>query len=98
MAGTLRSLGRASRLLRTNNPASLQQQRFAGDLPVHPNKYVEEWATKREHVEETFLFNRKNLQNVVIYALAVPALIYTVTVKEFHKTDKKYERPEREYL
>lgn len=34
--------------------AGLQQQRQAGNLPVKANKYVEDWGTKREHIEETY--------------------------------------------
>lgn len=34
--------------------AGLQQQRLVGNLPVKPNKYIEAWGTKREHIEETF--------------------------------------------
>jgi len=54
----------------------LQQQRFAGDLPVKTNKYVEDLATKRENIEHEFKWNSRTLTNIAIFAGVVPFVIY----------------------
>ena len=41
------SLGQAGRALRLSPPLNGQQQRFAGQLPVKPNKHIEEWGSYR---------------------------------------------------
>lgn len=39
---------------RCSAPRLLSAPPSAGNLPVKPNKYVEEWGTRREHVENEF--------------------------------------------
>ena len=55
----------------------LQQRRFAGDLPVKPNKYLEQWATRREHVENDFKWNGRTLSTLAIFGFGVPYVIYS---------------------
>ena len=54
MSGLYRHVGKAHQLIGRHGPASHQQKRFIGDLPVKPNKYIEAWGTYRENVEYTF--------------------------------------------
>ncbi|KAL4420814.1 hypothetical protein ABPG75_010470 [Micractinium tetrahymenae] len=75
-----------------------QQQRFAGNLPVKPNKYVEEWGVRREHIENEFRWDAKTLTNIAIFVGIVPALIYKGCVGEFNRVDKVAGRPERSML
>ena len=99
MSGVSRSFRTAQRaFLPVRNPPSYQQQRLAGDLPVKPNKYIEDWGTYRENVEYTFKWNLASFTKIAFFAMAVPATIYTVAVKEFDKTDAKYNRPKRDFL
>lgn len=56
-----------------------QQRRFAGNLPVKPNKFVEEWATRRELIEQEFKWDRKTMTQVLTFGLLVPYAIYSVT-------------------
>lgn len=78
--------------------AGHQQQRCAGDLPCKANKYVESWGTNREHIELTYKFDRDNLWTIAKWVVAFPTLVYVITKAEFHKSDRKYGRKEREFM
>jgi hypothetical protein len=55
-----------------------QQQRSVGDLPVKSNKYVEDFATRRENIEHEFRWTGKSLLNIALFVGVAPYLIYTV--------------------
>ena len=61
---------------KVNSLAQHQQRRFVGDLPVKPNKFIEDFATRRENIENEFVWNRRNLANIAVFAGLVPYLIY----------------------
>ena len=84
--------------LPANSAVTYQQKRLIGDLPVKPNKYIEDWGTYRENVEYTFKWNAASFSKIALFAMAVPAVIYTVAVKEFDNTDAAYNRPKRDFL
>ncbi|KAK2080527.1 hypothetical protein QBZ16_000380 [Prototheca wickerhamii] len=73
-----------------------QQKRFAGNLPVKPNKYIEDWATRRELIEQEFKWDAKTVSTVLAFGLVVPYTIYSVIVAEFEHVDDKAGRPKRE--
>ena len=75
-----------------------QQKRLIGDLPVKPNKYIEDWGTYRENVEYTFKWNAASFGKIALFGTAVPSLIYVVAIKEFDNTDAAYNRPKRDFL
>jgi len=62
-------------------------------MDVHQNKYIEEWATKRENIEKVFKFNGRSLSRIALFGVLIPVAIYQVTVAEFHKTDELKGRP-----
>lgn len=78
--------------------AGHQQQRCAGNLPYKANKYVESWGTNREHIELTYKFDTDNLWTVAKWVVAFPTLVYMITKAEFHKSDRKFGRKEREFM
>ena len=45
---------------------------------MKPNKFVEDWATQREHVENEFKWDGKTLANIGLWAFAFPYFVYTV--------------------
>lgn len=100
MSGLLRSsVGRSVQgLLRTSRPSSLQQQRFAGDLPVKNNKHIEDWSTRREHIENEFKWDATTWKRVAIWLVAFPAFVYAVTVKEYNHADAVLEKPKRDFM
>lgn len=99
MSGVCRSIRTAQKaFLPVRNTSSYQQQRLIGDLPVKPNKYIEDWGTYRENVEYTFKWNSASLFKIALFGMAVPVTIYTFAVKEFDKTDEAYNRPKRDFL
>ena len=59
--------------------AQHQQARFAGDLPVKPNKFVEELGTRRENIEKEFKWDLRTLTNLALFAGVVPFVIYKYT-------------------
>lgn len=73
MAALLRNTARLTR-----SALQLQQRRHVGDLPVKPNKYIEQWAARRELVEEEFKWDAKTITQVVTFGLLVPYAIYAV--------------------
>jgi hypothetical protein len=78
--------------------AGHQQQRFAGDLPYKPNKYIESWGHAREHVELNYKFDKSNLSNIGKWVIAFPILVYMLTKSEYNKSDKKYGREPRDFM
>jgi hypothetical protein len=77
MSGSLRGAAR-SFMGRLQSASQHTQKRFAGDLPVKPNKYVEDMAYRREHIENEFTWSAKNLTNIAVFAFLVPYMVYTV--------------------
>lgn len=75
------SLRQAARSLggRLQSAAQHQQRRLAGDLPVKPNRFVEENGFRREHVEDEFKFNRRTLTNILLFAGVAPFVVYKLT-------------------
>ena len=41
---------------------------------------------------------RETWRTIGIYVFAVPVLIYTIIKSEYHKSDRKYGRKERDFL
>lgn len=48
----------------------------AGDLPVKSNKHIEDWAVRREHIENEFKWDGKTLANIALWAFAFPYFVY----------------------
>lgn len=75
MSLVARTLGRAvGAPLRS--AAAREQRRFAGDMPAKPNKFVEDWATRREHLEQEFRWSGKNLTRIAVFGFAIPIAVY----------------------
>lgn len=55
-----------------------QQRRFAGDLPVKPNKFVEEAGYRRENIEREFKWDGTTLTRIAVFGFIVPYGIYTL--------------------
>ena len=65
------------------------QRRFAGDLPVKSNPFVERWGTSREHIEDTFFFDRKNFARAAAWVIGFPLAVYFGIVKDFENADER---------
>ena len=50
---------------------------------MKPNKYVEQWAARREAVEFGFKFTPKSVFSIAVVGFAVPAMIYYGVCNEF---------------
>lgn len=99
MSGVYRSFRTAHKaFLPLKSASSHQQQRLIGDLPVKPNKYIEDWGTYRENVEYTFKWNSASFLKIALFGMAVPATVYTFAVKEFDHTDEAYNRDKRDFM
>lgn len=42
------------------------------------NKHVEDWATRREHIENEFRWDGKSLANIALWVFAFPYFVYSV--------------------
>lgn len=45
---------------------------------MKPNKHIEDWAVRREHIENEFRWDGKTLANIGLWALAFPYFVYSV--------------------
>lgn len=52
---------------------------MAGDLPVKPNKWIEEAGTRRENIEREFKWDGRTLIKIALAAGVAPYLIYSYT-------------------
>ena len=57
-----------------------------GDLHVKPNKFLEQWAARREAVEHGWRFTPKNVMVAITVGLVVPAAVYAGICGEFVRT------------
>ena len=69
--------------------ANHHQCRFAGDLPVKSNPFIERWGTSREHIEDTFFFDRKNFARAAAWVFGFPLAVYFGIVKDFESADER---------
>jgi hypothetical protein len=100
LRGAARLASRAFGLSELQVTAQHQQRRFAGDLPVHTNKRIEQWATYREHIPfaHDFKFDTPHLRTILVWGVAVPLAVFTISKSEFDKSDETYGRKKREFL
>jgi hypothetical protein len=56
--------------------AQHQQQRSVGNLPVKPNKYIEEWSTRRENIENEFKWDAATIRRIILVVGVLPYLFY----------------------
>ena len=96
-AGAARRLtgqGASSSSSSTSSSIISHQQRrsFAGDLPVKSNPFVERWGTSREHIEDTFNFDRKNFARAAAWVVGFPLAVYFGIVKDFESADERAEK------
>lgn len=97
MAGVIRHALRKGQtaLVKTNQHHQFQQQRFAGDLPVKSNKYVEDWNVYRENVELSFKWDKKTITRLVLWAGIAPVVVYTFIGREMDISSRFAGRPEK---
>lgn len=57
--------------------------KMGGGMEANKNKFVEEWGTVRENLEQNFRWTRRNLALVGIFGVAIPYLVYKGIVREF---------------
>jgi hypothetical protein len=79
-------------LLRSGGGIQQQQTRSVGNLPVHSNKYLEEWIRGREHIEETFKWDGQTLWRLFMWVGVFPYGVYSLAASEMAKADKKFGR------
>eukprot|EP00884_Botryococcus_braunii_P016325 jgi/Botrbrau1/3376/Bobra.0337s0017.1 len=94
-SSTMRSIAQSSS--NTREAARLQQVRRVGDLPVKPNKFVEDWGTAREHIELTYKWDWPTLRSIALTVFVFPSIMYYFICQEYHDNDKKYGRKPRSF-
>lgn len=98
MASVLQTARNAVRGLSGRLGASFQQQRGAHELHAKKNKYVEEWLTRREDIEQEFVLTTGTTLKVLLLAVGVPVLSYNMIVQEMQADDEAAGRPVRSFL
>lgn len=67
-----------------------------GNLPVKPNKYIEDFASRRETIEKEFRWDRTTLTRIGLWGVVAPYVIYHLIVREFDKVDEFGNKPKRD--
>ncbi|KAG6771488.1 hypothetical protein POTOM_022856 [Populus tomentosa] len=57
---------------------------MGGGMEANKNKFIEDWGSARETLEQNFRWTRRNFALIGIFGIAVPILVYKGIVKEFH--------------
>ncbi|GMY35151.1 neuronal acetylcholine receptor subunit alpha [Fagus crenata] len=71
---------------------------MGGGMEANKNRFIEEWGSARETLEQNFRWSRRNLALVGIFGLAVPFFVYKGIVREFHMQDEDAGRPYRKFI
>ena len=78
--------------------ASLSQfRRWEGNLPITTNKYIEEWGSRRERLEEEFSFSPRNVVILGLTCVAFPALLFKLTILQLDYSDDANGRARRRF-
>ncbi|KAH7568507.1 hypothetical protein JRO89_XS06G0008400 [Xanthoceras sorbifolium] len=56
---------------------------MGGGMEANKNKFIEEWGSVRENLEQNFRWTRRNLALVGLFGIAIPIFVYRGIVKEF---------------
>ena len=77
----------------------LQQTRNGShDLHAHKNKYIEEWLSRREDIDNEFSMDPKTTRMVLLFVLGIPIAMYNGLVWQARSRDEFAERPQKDYL
>ncbi|KAL5839008.1 hypothetical protein ACOSQ3_011715 [Xanthoceras sorbifolium] len=71
---------------------------MGGGMEANKNKFIEEWGSVRENLEQNFRWTRRNLALVGLFGIAIPIFVYRGIVKEFHMQDEDAGRPYRKFM
>lgn len=72
------------------------QKRAVGNLPVKPNRYIEDFGARRETIEKEFRWDGPTTRRVLVWGLAVPYAVYRMMVYESDATDAFGGKPKRD--
>jgi hypothetical protein len=56
---------------------------MGGGMEANKNKFIEDWGSARETLEQNFRWTRRNFALIGLFGIAVPILVYKGIVKEF---------------
>eukprot|EP00656_Telonema_subtile_P017513 TRINITY_DN1939_c0_g1_i1.p1 TRINITY_DN1939_c0_g1~~TRINITY_DN1939_c0_g1_i1.p1 ORF type:complete len:125 (+),score=32.05 TRINITY_DN1939_c0_g1_i1:92-466(+) len=79
--------GVQTRGFHSTKPASWKTYAFS---PVKTNQPVEKFAAWREDIEKSFRSNSTTTLRLALFALCVPAAVFTMASGEFNETDRSY--------
>ncbi|KAJ6992737.1 hypothetical protein NC653_015974 [Populus alba x Populus x berolinensis] len=71
---------------------------MGGGMEANKNKFIEDWGSARETLEQNFRWTRRNFALIGIFGIAVPILVYKGIVKEFNMQDEDAGRPYRKFI
>lgn len=55
---------------------------MAGGMGVTKNKFIEDWATRRENAEQYFKYTRLNWARLAVFGFALPMAVYHLISSE----------------
>lgn len=95
-AGALRS-GLEAGAAAARGAAQAQQRRGAHELHAHTNKHVEKWLSRREDIENEFVWDSRNLRGVLIGAFLLPIATYNILVYMNHQVGSAARAPHAQF-
>lgn len=78
--------------------AQQQQRRGAHELSAKKNKFIEDWLSRREDIDQEFTWSNANLIWVLVLGVGVPVGTYNALVSEMQQEDEYAGRPVRSFL
>lgn len=75
-----------------NRIAEQSVANMAGGMSVTKNKFIEEWAYKRENAEKYFKYSRANWARLAIFGFAVPFAVYNLITSEMSQPNSLAEK------
>ncbi|KAJ6331757.1 hypothetical protein OIU76_010190, partial [Salix suchowensis] len=49
---------------------------MAGGMEANKNKFIEDWGSARETLEQNFRWTRRNFALIGLFGIALPVLVY----------------------
>jgi hypothetical protein len=93
-----RGLLRNEATLSTKFSQVQQTRNGSHDLHAHKNKYIEEWLTRREDIDNEFVMDKKTTYAALLFVVGIPTAIYNGLVYAQRSKDEYAGRPQKDFL
>jgi len=93
-----RGLLRNEASLKTKLSQMQQTRNGSHDLHAHKNKYIEEWLSRREDIDNEFIMDKRTTYGALVFVVGIPVAIYCGLVYGQRSKDEYAGRPQKDFL